>query len=80
MPGSLAQVFSCEFCNISKNTFYHRTPPVAASEFCQLYPSASNRCLFRKGTFGTVTKFCASEIKKQKEYKMITCAGLRISS
>ena len=29
---SLAQVFSCEFCEISKNTFFHRTPPVAASE------------------------------------------------
>ena len=28
---TLAQVFSCEFCEISKNTFFHRTPPVAAS-------------------------------------------------
>ena len=28
---SLAQVFSCEFCEISKNTFLYRTPPVAAS-------------------------------------------------
>ena len=26
----LAQVFSCEFCEISKNTFFHRTPLVAA--------------------------------------------------
>ena len=26
-----AQVFSCEFCKISKNTFLHRTPLVAAS-------------------------------------------------
>ena len=29
---SLAQVFSCKFCEISKNTFFYRTPPVAASE------------------------------------------------
>ena len=29
---SLAQVFSCEFCEISKNTFFYRTPPVAASD------------------------------------------------
>ena len=29
---TLAQVFSCEFCKISKNTFFHRTPLVAASE------------------------------------------------
>ena len=28
---TLAQVFSCEFCKISKNTFFHRTPSVAAS-------------------------------------------------
>ena len=28
----LAQVFSCEFCKISKNTFFYRIPPVAASE------------------------------------------------
>ena len=28
---TLTQVFSCEFCQISKNTFSYRTPPVAAS-------------------------------------------------
>ena len=28
---TLAQVFSCEFCKISKNTFSYRTPLVAAS-------------------------------------------------
>ena len=28
----LAQGFSCEFCEISKSTFFHRTPLVAASE------------------------------------------------
>ena len=27
----LAQVFSCEFGKISKNIFFHKTPPVAAS-------------------------------------------------
>ena len=32
---TLAHVFSCEFWEISKNTFLHRTPLVAASE---LYP------------------------------------------
>ena len=29
----LAQVFSCEFCEISKNTFFYGTPLVAASGF-----------------------------------------------
>ena len=28
---TLAQVFSCEFCEISKNTFSYKAPPVAAS-------------------------------------------------
>ena len=28
---TLAQMFSCEFCEISKNTFFHRISPVAAS-------------------------------------------------
>ena len=27
------QVFSCEFCEIFKNTFFYRIPPVAASEY-----------------------------------------------
>ena len=27
----LGQVLSCEFCEISKNNFFHRTPQVAAS-------------------------------------------------
>ena len=28
---TLAEVFSCEFCEIFKNTFFYRKPPVAAS-------------------------------------------------
>ena len=28
---TLEQVLSCEFCEISKSTFFYRTPPVAAS-------------------------------------------------
>ena len=29
---TLAQVFPCEFCKISKNAFYYRTPPMAVSD------------------------------------------------
>ena len=32
----LALVFSCEYCEISKNAFLHRTPLVAASEMCEI--------------------------------------------
>ena len=31
---TLAQVFSCEFCEISKNTFFHRASSVAAFVVC----------------------------------------------
>ena len=30
---TLAEVFSCEFGEISRNTFSYRTPPVAASDW-----------------------------------------------
>ena len=29
---TVAQVFSCEFCEISKNAFCYKIPPVVASE------------------------------------------------
>ena len=29
---TLTQVFSCKFCEISKNTFFHRSPPVGYSK------------------------------------------------
>ena len=34
---TLAQVLSCEFCEISENTFSYRTPPVAASDSCKSF-------------------------------------------
>ena len=37
---TLAQVFSCEFCEISKNTFFYRTPLVAV--FLHLCASMKN--------------------------------------
>ena len=35
--GLLMRVFSCEFCEISKNTFLHKTPLMAASVYSSLY-------------------------------------------
>ena len=28
--GTLAQMYSCEFCEVSNSTFFNRTPPVGA--------------------------------------------------
>ena len=41
LKDTLTQVFSCEFCEISKNTFSYRTPPVAASVFLNVFADAS---------------------------------------
>ena len=38
---TLAQVLSCEFCKISKNTFSYRTPPVTAPVLGQSQPISS---------------------------------------
>ena len=49
---TLAQVFSCEFSKISKNTFLHRTPQVAASVF---FRSISRNAV--SGTFHETNTF-----------------------
>ena len=36
------QVFSCEFCEISKDTFFYRTPLVAASKSSRVLNSINN--------------------------------------
>ena len=34
---ALAQLFSCKFCEISKNTFLYRTPLVAVSKWLKVF-------------------------------------------
>ena len=38
---TMAQVFSCEFCEISKNNFSYRTPSVAASVYTMILTAVS---------------------------------------
>ena len=49
---TLVQVFSREFCEISKNTFFHRTPQVAASGtklmMIQIIPHFKPHCNLEK--------------------------------
>ena len=40
-------MFSCEFCEIFKNTYFHRTPPVAASEKLKV-EAVVRRCSVKK--------------------------------
>ena len=39
---NLAQVFSCEFCEISKNTFFTEHPLATASNYCNGYKGFFN--------------------------------------
>ena len=47
---ALAQVFSCEVCEISKNTFCYRTPLVTVSGYSKLSRNRSShwRCFIKK--------------------------------
>ena len=46
---SLAQVFSCESCEISKNTFSYRTPLVVASEHSlRMFLINKKHCVYRE--------------------------------
>ena len=53
------RVFSCEFCEISKNTFFHRTPLVAASAsgFIQDLTLIQVQKKFWSGTCGKIPNF-----------------------
>ena len=44
---TLAQVFPCEFCEISRNSFSYRTPPMAASSFSGIYSAVVTTEPFR---------------------------------
>ena len=61
---TLAQVFSCEFCKISKNTFLYRTPPVTASSYFEVHlrTAASER----KFTWTFFSQDVFSKIKQKK--------------
>ena len=58
---ALAQVFSCEFCEISKNNFFHRTPLVAVSDLFKL-----------KNSYKKVVSLGILMISGQKEVNQFT--------
>ena len=48
---NLAQVFSSDFCEIAKNGFSFRTPPVAASVILKPFNQNENGLIFNKSIF-----------------------------
>ena len=61
---ALAQVFYCEFCEISKNTFLHRTPVVVASASIYLFKVCWNDHL--------VGEYLSANISLWNPYKYIS--------
>ena len=61
---ALAQMFSCEFCEIFKNTFFYRKPLVAASAFNSLYKI---RCEDEKTKLNEITRV-KPDLQKKKTY------------
>ena len=51
---ALAQAFSCEFCGISKNTFFYIRPPVAALQWTFFYKLSSQITFFSLKSYETV--------------------------
>ena len=61
--GTLPQVFSCKFCEISKNTFSNRTPPVVASERWKIVkPITLQRTFFTQVTGNRVSDHYARNV------------------
>ena len=57
---ALAQVLSCEFCEIFKSTFFYRTPPVGSSTHV-FYRQEIDRCVLLTGKHLAVKySFCLS--------------------
>ena len=52
---ALTQLFSCEFCEISKNTFSYRTPPRVASMGNTLGKQCENSVKKNQKTFSFLT-------------------------
>ena len=59
---TLAQVFSCEFCEISKNTFTYRIPPVAASGNCPI-------------KFGSSFQYSFVDLSTHTNISQVNCRG-----
>ena len=60
---TLAQVFSCDFCETSKNTFFYRAPMVAASVFVDCKIFRGKKCVIIQEK-GLRRKIQASKFKQ----------------
>ena len=76
------QVFSCEICEIFKNTFFHRAHPVAASDnvtknICLDYPELHLLVFWRNHLVASseLLIFALKAKRKTQEHKEADIAG-----
>ena len=78
---TLAQMFSCEFCEISNNTFSYRTPPVAASE---IKGFRVPRCFIKNRKIYKIDSFDISKgphaYDHQIGWKTLKCLGASLTN
>ena len=73
---TLAQVFSCEFCEISKNNFFYRTPLLAASDGFKSEPVlGDNVCMLRSLKDVFSEEFPVESITKPLQRELLTNHG-----
>ena len=77
---ALAQVFSCEFCEIFKNTFFYITPLVAASDYkyflLKSHRSSLPEVLCEKGVLENFTNFTGKHLFQSLFLKKVAGPGL----
>ena len=76
---SLAQVFSCEFCKISKNTFFTEHLRTTASNFIYDPKNQSVKFLWLDETWFLLCYFALFLALKVKNEKFLFCGLIRLS-
>ena len=79
---ALAQMFSCELCEISKNTFFYRTPAVAASYFeiviiRNFHTFHNSRWVLKENVLGSIREI-QGKIISHVFYQNKPCRNIRL--
>ena len=70
---TLTQVFSCEFCEVFKNTFFHRAPPAASVyEMQHRSEMGYSRNMIWKKMFIRLPEFRMQNFYLTKPYKVLS--------
>ena len=78
---TLTQVFSCEFCEVFKNTFFHRTPPAASVyEMQHRSEMGYSRNMIWKKMFIRLPEFRMKNFYLTKPYKVLNSVQQKLGN